>query len=200
MGMTKALQERVFITANLDCPKTRFICVRYGNVLASRGSVIPLFHEQIRSGGPVTITTPDMTRFLLSLDQAVDTIFAALNGARRGETYIPRMPSAKVTDIARCLIGDRPVKTTITGIRPGKRSTNFLFQKKKRTGRSSAGTTMSYNRSFLSSAILRRKVHRWTPNSLQKTMLWTPIRLTATLKRYDLFVKENGEPEGELLR
>ena len=177
MGMTKALQERVFITANLDCPKTRFICVRYGNVLASRGSVIPLFHEQIRSGGPVTITTPDMTRFLLSLDQAVDTIFAALNGARRGETYIPRMPSAKVTDIARCLIGDRPVKTTITGIRPGKRSTNFLFQKKKRTGRSSAGTTMSYNRSFLNSAILRRKVHRWTPNSLQKTMLWTPISL-----------------------
>ena len=66
----------------MRCPKTRFICVRYGNVLASRGSVIPLFHEQIRSGGPVTITTADMTRFLLSLDQAVDTIFAALREAR----------------------------------------------------------------------------------------------------------------------
>ena len=57
MGMTKAIQERVFIQANMRCPQTRFVCVRYGNVLASRGSVIPLFHEQIRSGGPVTITT-----------------------------------------------------------------------------------------------------------------------------------------------
>ena len=84
MGMTKALQERVFLTANIDCPGTRFICVRYGNVLASRGSVIPLFHEQIRTGGPVTITTEDMTRFLLSLDQAVDTVFAALKGALAG--------------------------------------------------------------------------------------------------------------------
>ena len=103
MGMTKAIQERIFIQANMRCPQTRFICVRYGNVLASRGSVIPLFHEQIRSGGPVTITTPDMTRFLLSLDEAVDTVFAAVRGAGRGETYIPRVPSARVTDIAAAL-------------------------------------------------------------------------------------------------
>ena len=68
MGMTKALQERIFIAANMLDRKTRFICVRYGNVLASRGSVIPLFHEQIRSGGPVTLTVPKMTRFLLSLE------------------------------------------------------------------------------------------------------------------------------------
>jgi len=64
MGMTKALQERLFIQANIRCPGTRFVCVRYGNVLASRGSVIPLFLDQIRNGGPVTITTADMTRFL----------------------------------------------------------------------------------------------------------------------------------------
>ena len=99
MGMTKAVQERLFVRANLDGNGTRFVCVRYGNVLASRGSVIPLFHEQIRRGGPVTITTTDMTRFLLSLEQAVDTIFAAVRGARRGETYIPRVPSARVTGI-----------------------------------------------------------------------------------------------------
>src|SRR5690349_15719228 len=103
MGMTKALQERLFISANLYSPNTRFVCVRYGNVLASRGSVIPLFHDQIRSGGPVTITTADMTRFLLSLDDAVDVIFAAVKTANRGETYIPRVPAAKVTDIAEIL-------------------------------------------------------------------------------------------------
>lgn len=131
MGMTKAIQERVFIKANLDTPDTRFVCVRYGNVLASRGSVIPLFHEQIRGGGPVTITTTDMTRFLLSLDQAVDTIFAAVGGARRGETYIPRVPSARVVDIADALIGSRKVKKVVTGIRPGEKIHEILVSEEE---------------------------------------------------------------------
>jgi len=131
MGMTKAIQERVFIQANMRCPSTRFVCVRYGNVLASRGSVIPLFHDQIRSGGPVTITTTDMTRFLLSLDQAVDTVFAALSEARRGETYIPRVPSALVVDIAGSLIGDRPIKTEVTGIRPGEKVHEILVSEEE---------------------------------------------------------------------
>ena len=121
MGMTKALQERIFIHGNLRCPGTRFVCVRYGNVLASRGSVIPLFHEQIRAGGPVTITTADMTRFLISLDDAVDTVFAALSKARPGEIFVPRAPAARMVDVARALIGDRSVETRITGIRPGEK-------------------------------------------------------------------------------
>ncbi|MCE3000714.1 MAG: polysaccharide biosynthesis protein [Betaproteobacteria bacterium] len=121
MGMTKSLQERIFISANVLNPKTRFICVRYGNVLASRGSVIPLFHDQIRAGGPVTLTVPEMTRFLLTLDQAVDTVFTALEEAKRGETYVPNAPAATVENIAKALIGNRPVKTKITGIRPGEK-------------------------------------------------------------------------------
>ena len=121
MGMTKALQERVFIAGNLNAPATRFICVRYGNVLASRGSVIPLFHEQIKNGGPVTITTEEMTRFLLPLERAVDTIFAALKGAQPGETYVPRVPASRMIDVARALIGERPIEIQITGIRPGEK-------------------------------------------------------------------------------
>jgi FlaA1/EpsC-like NDP-sugar epimerase len=131
MGMTKALQERVFIQANIRCPGTRFICVRYGNVLASRGSVIPLFHDQIRSGGPVTITTTDMTRFLLSLDDAVDVIFAAVRGGAPGETYIPRAPSARVTHVAQALIGDRPIKTKVVGIRPGEKVHEILVSEEE---------------------------------------------------------------------
>jgi len=127
MGMTKAIQERVFITANLSCPNTRFICVRYGNVLASRGSVIPLFHSQIKAGGPITITTEDMTRFLLSLNDAVDVIFAGVRHASRGETYIPRVPSARVIDIANILIGDRGISTKIMGIRPGEKIHEILI-------------------------------------------------------------------------
>jgi FlaA1/EpsC-like NDP-sugar epimerase len=121
MGMTKALQERVFIQANIRCPSTCFVCVRYGNVLASRGSVIPLFLDQIRNGGPVTITTPRMTRFLLTLDDAVDTIFAAVQGGLPGETYIPQVPSALIIDFAKALIGDRKIELKIIGIRPGEK-------------------------------------------------------------------------------
>ena len=78
MGMTKALQERILIEANRDRPQTSFMCVRYGNVIASRGSIVPLFVEQVRNGQPLTVTLPEMTRFLLSLDRAVDTVFAAV--------------------------------------------------------------------------------------------------------------------------
>lgn len=106
MGMTKSLQERIFIEANLDCPDVNFMCVRYGNVIASRGSVIPLFLDQIQAGGPLTITLKEMTRFLLSLDKAVDTVFAAVRHARRGETYVPKVPSARMVDLAEVLIGD----------------------------------------------------------------------------------------------
>jgi FlaA1/EpsC-like NDP-sugar epimerase len=121
MGMTKALQERILIEANRDLPDTRFICVRYGNVIASRGSVVPLFIEQIRNGGPVTITLPEMTRFLLSLDKAVDTIFAAVREANRGETYVPKVPSAKVVDIAKALMNEQKVEIVFIGIRPGEK-------------------------------------------------------------------------------
>ena len=121
MGMTKSLQERIVTAANILVPRTRFICVRYGNVLASRGSVIPLFHEQIRNGGPVTITIPDMTRFLLSLNQAVDTVFAALREARPGETFVPNAPSATVIHIVKALIGDRDIPIQTIGIRPGEK-------------------------------------------------------------------------------
>ncbi len=121
MGMTKALQERIFMAANLDAPNTRFVLVRYGNVLASRGSVIPYFHERIRAGQPITITDERMTRFLLSLEDAVDVVLAAVAHGQRSETYIPRVPAASITDVARALIGDRPIPTEITGIRPGEK-------------------------------------------------------------------------------
>ncbi len=131
MGMTKSLQERVFIAANVLNPGTRFVGVRYGNVLASRGSVIPLFHEQIRNGGPVTITSAKMTRFLLSLNQAVDTVFAALKGAERGEIYVPNAPSATVLNIAKALIGERKIPTRMTGIRPGEKMHEIMVSEEE---------------------------------------------------------------------
>ena len=131
MGMTKSIQERIFIAANILIPDTRFVCVRYGNVLASRGSVIPLFHDQIKNGGPVTVTVPDMTRFLLSLEQAVDTVFAALREAKRGETYVPDAPAATVLNIAKALIGKRKTEINITGIRPGEKMHEIMVSEEE---------------------------------------------------------------------
>lgn len=131
MGMTKALQERIVVAANILNPSTRYIGVRYGNVLASRGSVIPLFHEQIRSGGPVTITDGRMTRFLLSLNDAVDTTFEAMRSALAGEIYIPAAPGARITDIAKALIGKRDIRIVETGVRPGEKFDEILVSEEE---------------------------------------------------------------------
>ena len=131
MGMTKSIQERIFTSANILNPETRFVCVRYGNVLASKGSVIPLFHEQIRQNGPVTLTVPNMTRFLLSLDHAVDTVFAVLRDGKRGETFVPRAPSATVENIAKALIRDRNIDIQIIGIRPGEKMHELMISEEE---------------------------------------------------------------------
>lgn len=127
MGMTKAIQEKVFIAANILKPSTRFICVRYGNVLASRGSVIPLFHDQIKNGGPVTITTGEMTRFLLPLNRAVDTVFNALDRALPGETFVPIVPASNMVTLAKALIEDRNIELLYTGIRPGEKVDEIMI-------------------------------------------------------------------------
>jgi len=131
MGMTKAIQERVFVNANIGQSKTRFLCVRYGNVISSRGSVVPLFLEQISRGGPVTVTLERMTRFLLTLDRAVDTIFAAARSGEAGDTYIPKLPSAYVIDIAKALIDDRKVAIEIVGARPGEKVDEVMLSEEE---------------------------------------------------------------------
>ncbi len=121
MGMTKALQERVLIEANRDCPSVQLNCVRYGNVVASRGSIVPLFVDQIKKGQTITITLPEMTRFLLTLDRAVDTVFEAVRSPGRGETFVPKVASARITDVATVLMGSKKLPIEFTGIRPGEK-------------------------------------------------------------------------------
>jgi FlaA1/EpsC-like NDP-sugar epimerase len=93
--------------------------------------VIPLFRDQIRRGGPVTITSPDMTRFLLSLNQAVDTVFAALAEARPGEIYVPNAPSATVMNLARALIGERDLEVETIGVRPGEKMHEIMVSEEE---------------------------------------------------------------------
>ncbi len=130
-GMCKAIQERLIIQANLNSGNTKFICVRYGNVIASRGSVVPLFREQIRNRGPVTITTKEMTRFWLSLDTAVDIVFDAIRFAYAGDIYIPDVASANIMDLAEVMIGDRKIHIEFTGIRPGEKVHEILISEEE---------------------------------------------------------------------
>ena len=121
MGMTKAVQERVLLEGNIGQKDVDFTCVRYGNVVSSRGSALPFFRDQIKHGGPVTLTTRDMTRFLITLEQAVDVVFDSLLHSRRGDILVPHLPAVRIEDVARAMIGNRDIKLEEIGIRPGEK-------------------------------------------------------------------------------
>ena len=105
-GATKLLMERLFVSANYykGDHKTKFACVRYGNVLGSRGSIIPKFIEQIMSGNKITITDPNMTRFSITMDQALDLIFRVIKNAVGGDVHIPKLDAYRVGDIKDVLL------------------------------------------------------------------------------------------------
>lgn len=126
MGISKAMMEKIISSQNRFSRKTVFSCVRYGNVMGSRGSVIPLFKKQIADGKTLTITVPQMTRFLLTLNQSVDLVFRAVATAEGGEVFVRRAPACTILDLARALahkhspLGlDHPIQEL--GSRPGEK-------------------------------------------------------------------------------
>ncbi|MCD2421384.1 polysaccharide biosynthesis protein [Niabella pedocola] len=106
MGMSKALMEKVAVarSRNLEDSKTIFCATRYGNVMASRGSVIPLFIDQIKSGKPITITNPDMTRFMMTLEDAVDLVLYAFEHGKQGDLFVQKAPGATIETLAKALL------------------------------------------------------------------------------------------------
>lgn len=126
MGMSKAIQERIFTSANnfKRTAKTTFCCVRYGNVLGSRGSVVPLFKCQVAAGQPLSITDKAMTRFVLTLDQAIELVFTATENMVGGEIFVLKIPAHTVMDLAEVFLEGSGAKNRdikITGIRPGEK-------------------------------------------------------------------------------
>ncbi len=104
MGMSKALMEKVAIAASRNCINTKVCLTRYGNVMASRGSVIPLFISQIENNQDLTITNPDMTRFLMSLDSAVDLVIFAFNNGNSGDLFVNKAPASTINDLAKAIM------------------------------------------------------------------------------------------------
>jgi len=135
MGMTKALQERLVLAANSSrCNKgTRLACVRYGNVLRSRGSVIPFFRRQLSLGQRLTLTDEGMTRFLLSLNEAIDLVLYAIAHTEGGEIFVRKAPSARVLDIASVLSEEfgQPLNYEVIGMLPGEKLNEVLVSEEE---------------------------------------------------------------------
>ena len=133
MGTSKLMGERLFTAMNFlraKSSRTVFACTRFGNVLGSRGSVVPLFCHQIAKGGPVTLTDRRMTRFVMTLTDAADLVIESMVVARGGEVFITKMPVLRIEDLAQVMIGGlapalghdpRRLAVTITGPRPGEK-------------------------------------------------------------------------------
>ena len=126
-GATKLCAEKIVVQGNAYAAQspTRLACVRYGNVVGSRGSVVPLFRKQIAEDGRLTITDERMTRFWITLPQAVDLVLFAIEHAVGGEIFIPKIPSMKVTDLAEAMAPGMP--TDLIGIRPGEKLHELLL-------------------------------------------------------------------------
>jgi len=124
-GATKLLMERLFVSANFykGNHKTKFLCVRYGNVLGSRGSIVPIFINQIKSGKKITITDPTMTRFTITMREALGLILRALENGKGGEIFVPKLKAYKVGDIKDAILDlqNSSIETEIISIRAGEK-------------------------------------------------------------------------------
>lgn len=123
MGMSKAMAEKLIGAHAKNSKSTTFCAVRYGNVMATRGSVIPLFIEFIKKGKPLTVTDPLMTRFLISLDDSIDLVELAIRDGRQGDLFIKKAPACTVADLAQAILNIFNAKNEvkITGTRPGEK-------------------------------------------------------------------------------
>tara|TARA_B110001454_G_scaffold215691_1_gene237613 strand:- start:156 stop:1139 length:984 start_codon:yes stop_codon:yes gene_type:complete len=134
MGVSKAMMERVFVAKSRVSGKTKIVGTRYGNVMASRGSVIPLFHSQILNNKPITITEPKMTRFMMTLENAVDLVLFAFKKGNSGDIFVQKSPSSTIGDLAKTLkkIYNSKVKIKTIGIRHGEKMHETLLSKEER--------------------------------------------------------------------
>ena len=134
MGVSKSLMEKVFVAKSRVSSKIKIIGTRYGNVMASRGSVIPLFYDQIKNDHPITITDPNMTRFMMSLDNAVELVLYAFKNGNTGDIFVQKAPSTTIGELAEILktIYNSNTKIKNIGIRHGEKIHETLLSQEER--------------------------------------------------------------------
>ena len=185
MGMSKAMMEKIVVSKNMGQTDTRFCCVRYGNVMGSRGSVIPLFRKQIASGGPVTLTVPHMTRFLMTLDQSVDLVVHAMTNTRGGEIFVRKAPAATVLDLANAMVEKyaegRDVAVKEIGIRPGEKIDEVLVNEYEIRRATESETYFTIHPEYRIPDVDCRYDYGYEYSSANTTRLRTPAEIGALL-------------------
>ena len=134
MGISKAMMEKVIVAKSRGSESTIICATRYGNVMASRGSVIPLFVDQIRSGNPITITDPNMTRFMMTLDDAVDLVLYAFQNGKPGEIFVQKAPASTIENLAKALtelVGAPKHEIRVIGTRHGEKLYEALLSREE---------------------------------------------------------------------
>ena len=134
MGVSKAMMEKVFIAKSRLSDSTIIVGTRYGNVMSSRGSVIPLFYDQIKSNNPITITDPKMTRFMMTLDNAVDLVLYAFKNGKPGDIFVQKSPSSTIAELAETMksIYESKSEIEIIGTRHAEKRHETLLTREER--------------------------------------------------------------------
>ena len=180
MGITKAIEEKVAVAKSRYSGKTRICCTRYGNVMCSRGSVIPLWIEQIRQGNPITITEPSMTRFIMSLDEAVDLVIFAFEHGSNGDILVQKAPACTIqtqAEAVRELFGGDKDAIKVIGIRHGEKLYETLLTKEECAKAIDMGNfyrvpadnrDLNYDKFFVEGDVKRVTIDEFNSNNTQR--------------------------------
>ncbi len=180
MGISKAMMEKVIVAKSrtVDPEKTTICCTRYGNVMCSRGSVIPLFRDQIAAGKPLTVTNPEMTRFLMNLDEAVDLVLFAFEHGEPGDLFVQKSPACTIQDLAKAtqkLFGDTGYR--IIGARHGEKLYETLLTEEESAKAIDMGgyyrvpadnRDLNYDKYFVEGNTERNVLHQYTSHNTER--------------------------------
>lgn len=205
MGTSKAMMEKVIVAKSrtVSPEKTKICCTRYGNVMCSRGSVIPLFVEQIKAGNPITITDPNMTRFLMNLDEAVDLVMFAFEHANPGDLFIQKSDASTIGDLAKAvqtLFGD--TGTNIIGTRHGEKLYETLMTKEERMRSEDMGNyyrvaadnrDLNYDKFFVKGQVHTQADEDYTSHNTRRLNVEETIAKIKTTEYIQEMLKEEGK-------
>ncbi len=183
MGISKALEEKVAVAKSRNSLNTKICCTRYGNVMCSRGSVIPLWIDQIRAGQPITLTEPSMTRFIMSLDEAVDLVLFAFEHGQNGDILVQKAPACTIQTQAEAvcdLFGGKKEDIKVIGIRHGEKMYETLLTKEECAKAEDMGNfyrvpadnrDLNYDKYFKDGDIERVKIDEFNSNNTKRLNL-----------------------------
>ena len=194
MGITKAIEEKVAVAKSRTSGKTKICCTRYGNVMCSRGSVIPLWIEQIRQGNPITLTEPKMTRFIMSLEEAVDLVLFAFEHGRNGDILVQKAPACTILTQAEAvceLFGGDKSKIKVIGIRHGEKMYETLLTNEECAKAEDMGNfyrvpadnrTLNYDKYFTEGNTKRETLTEFNSDNTRRLNLEETIAKIASLE------------------